>query len=87
MYLLFLGPLNAQVINVSHYATNKAWKPQCFCDVQLFRHQLTELHQPMESPERQSIKTGAETLWPDIRMTLNIVWRYTGSSQPTMCYF
>lgn len=41
MYLLFLGPLNAQVINVSHYATNKAWKPQCFCDVQSFQRQLT----------------------------------------------
>lgn len=30
VYLLFLGPLNATVINVSHFATNKAWKPQCF---------------------------------------------------------
>ena len=41
MYLLFLGPLNTQVINISHFATNKAWKPQHFCDVQSFQCQLT----------------------------------------------
>lgn len=32
----------------------------------------SQLQQPIESPERQSIKTGAETLWPDIRMTLTL---------------
>lgn len=28
VYLLFLGPLNAQVINTSHLTANKAWKLQ-----------------------------------------------------------
>lgn len=41
VYLLFLGPLNAQVINTSHLTTNKAWKLQWICDVQSFQHQLT----------------------------------------------